>query len=87
MSWAAGAGDRARARAGSHGVVLLARRPRGKEEALCRLQEENQQLSREQQRVSRAGRGPERQAGGGTEAGSRQAGWAELPGLRASHSG
>lgn len=29
-------------------------RPSGKEEALCRLQEENRRLSREQERVSRA---------------------------------
>lgn len=48
----------------------------GKEEALCRLQEENQRLSLEQERVSMAD-GP---TGRGTDVGSRQGGWCRPPG-------
>lgn len=43
---------------------LLPRTSVGKEEALCRLQEENQRLSREQERVSRV----DRQGAGGVPA-------------------
>lgn len=52
----------------------------GKEEALCRLQEENRRLSREQERVSRADRRQDRQPGSRSEGIAWGVGGAELPG-------
>lgn len=82
MSWAAGAGDRTPARAGSHRVVLILPRPSGKEEALCRLQEENRRLSQEQERVSRGDGGQDSQMGSGTGVGA-----AGVPGQAVSPAG
>lgn len=53
------------------------RRPSGKEEALCRLREENQRLSREQERVSRAAQRWDR----GWQGGWAEQRWAGLLGL------
>lgn len=55
----------------------------GKEEALCRLQEENRRLSQEQERVSRADRRQDRQPGSRSEGITWGDGGAELPGPRA----
>lgn len=52
----------------------------GKEEALCRLQEENRRLSREQERVSRADRRQDSQPGSRSEGIAWGGGGAELPG-------
>lgn len=63
---------------GSPGYLLFSRLS-GKEEVLHQLQEENRRLSQEQERVSRADGGQNRQAGSG--AGREPVGWvARAPG-------
>lgn len=59
-------------------------RPSGKEEALCRLQEENRRLSREQERVSRADSQVVDQSGRRSGAGKVGAQSRQVPGLAVS---